>query len=100
LVKYSFPGRWWPIRAERRDSPAQLAEDGAALERFVTWVRENDEDQVSVLFTPWGEALTRCWYREALVELSRLPHVPRAAIQTNLAADLGGWGTDGGGARP
>jgi hypothetical protein len=39
-----------------------------------------------VLFTPWGEGLTRSWYRETIVRLSHLPHVARVAIQTNLAA--------------
>ncbi|WP_433048567.1 STM4011 family radical SAM protein [Dactylosporangium sp. CS-033363] len=74
--------------AKRRDPPALLREDRAALERFVGWVRTADEP-VEVLFTPWGEGLTRSWYRTALVELSRLPHVERAAIQTNLSGRLG-----------
>ena len=43
---------------------------------------------VGVLFTPWGEALVRKGYRDALVELSHLPHVDRVAIQTNLSAPL------------
>lgn len=74
--------------AKRRETPAQMADDRAALERFVDWVREDVGDQLSILLTPWGEALTRSWYRDALVELSHLPHVARAAIQTNLSADL------------
>jgi hypothetical protein len=75
--------------AKRRDSPAQLREDRAALERFVAWVVANEAgDRLSVLFTPWGEGLTRSWYRDAMVTLSRLPHVERVAIQTNLAGRL------------
>jgi hypothetical protein len=74
--------------AKRRDPPELLRADRAALERFVGWVRGAGEP-VEVLFTPWGEGLTRSWYREALVELSHLPHVGRAAIQTNLSARLG-----------
>ncbi|KPM56736.1 radical SAM protein [Frankia sp. R43] len=70
--------------AKRRDTPAQLRADRAALERFTGWVREQKHG-VSVLFTPWGEGLTRSWYRRALVELSHLPHVERVAIQTNLS---------------
>ena len=70
--------------AKRRDTGAQLAEDRAALERFTAWVAGDDGDELSILFTPWGEALTRSWYRTALVGLSRLPHVRRVAIQTNL----------------
>ncbi|ONH28729.1 radical SAM protein [Pseudofrankia asymbiotica] len=70
--------------AKRKDTPAQLRADRAALERFVGWVREWRQG-VSVLFTPWGEGLARSWYRRALVELSHLPHVERVAIQTNLS---------------
>ncbi|WP_067814333.1 STM4011 family radical SAM protein [Actinomadura kijaniata] len=70
--------------AKRRDTPEQLRADRAALERFTAWVADRDHP-VSVLFTPWGEGLVRSWYRRALVELSRLPHVRRVAIQTNLS---------------
>ncbi|MBL7496296.1 STM4011 family radical SAM protein [Frankia sp. CNm7] len=70
--------------AKRRDTPEQLRSDRAALERFTDWVREQRQG-VSVLFTPWGEGLTRSWYRRALVELSHLPRVERVAIQTNLS---------------
>jgi len=83
--------------AKRRDAPARLRADRAALERFTAWVREQTADRLSILFTPWGEGLARSWYRRALVELSRLPYVERVAIQTNLScrtewlteADLG-----------
>jgi hypothetical protein len=46
-------------------------------------------DRIGVLFTPWGEALTRRWYRDALARLSNLPQVVRAAAQTNLSCGLG-----------
>ncbi|MEV6969929.1 STM4011 family radical SAM protein [Hamadaea sp. NPDC051192] len=80
--------------AKRRDTPAQLRDDRAALDRFVEWVVANPHgDTLSVLFTPWGEGLTRSWYRQALVRLSHLPHVERVAIQTNLAGRLA-WTAD------
>ena len=75
--------------AKRRDTRSQLAADRTALARFTDWVGRNpDGDRLSVLFTPWGEGLTRSWYRDALVGLSRLAHVERVAIQTNLACRL------------
>jgi MoaA/NifB/PqqE/SkfB family radical SAM enzyme len=75
--------------AKRRESAAELTADRAALERFVTWVAGRpDGDRIGVLFTPWGEALTRRWYRDALVRLSNLPQVVRAAAQTNLSCGL------------
>ncbi|MFF3981207.1 STM4011 family radical SAM protein [Streptomyces sp. NPDC001828] len=71
--------------AKRRDTTAQLRADRAALERFEAWVAGQHEDRLSVLFTPWGEGLTRSWYQRTLVRLSRQPHVRRVAIQTNLS---------------
>ncbi|MFJ9543681.1 STM4011 family radical SAM protein [Streptomyces sp. NPDC101225] len=70
--------------AKRRDSTARLRADRAALERFARWARHS-EDQLSLLFTPWGEGLVRSWYRRTLAELSHLPHIRRVAIQTNLS---------------
>lgn len=78
--------------AKRRDSRDQLLADRAALERFTAWASSCGHP-VSVLFTPWGEGLVRPWYRRALVELSRLPHVKRVAIQTNLSQRTG-WTAD------
>ncbi|WP_286260429.1 STM4011 family radical SAM protein [Streptomyces graminofaciens] len=71
--------------AKRRDSTAQLRADRAALDRFAGWARAQTDDRLSVLFTPWGEGLVRSWYRRAMVELSREPHIDRVAIQTNLS---------------
>ncbi|MFI6691408.1 STM4011 family radical SAM protein [Streptomyces sp. NPDC050433] len=71
--------------AKRRDSTAQLRADRAALTRFTAWAAGQTGDRLSVLFTPWGEGLTRSWYRRALTDLSQLPHVARVAIQTNLS---------------
>lgn len=81
--------------AKRRDTAAQLRADRVALERFVAWVGENPDGyaQLGVLFTPWGEGLTRTWYQRALVALSTMSHVDRVAIQTNLASRLG-WLAD------
>lgn len=74
--------------AKRRDTPAELRADRAALERFTGWAAAQT-DSLAVLFTPWGEGLTRSWYREAIVRLSHLPHVRRVAIQTNLSGRTG-----------
>ncbi|WP_369197892.1 STM4011 family radical SAM protein [Streptomyces djakartensis] len=71
--------------AKRRDSPAQLRADRAALDRFAAWAAAQTDDRLSLLFTPWGEGLVRSWYRRTLAELSHLPHIRRVAIQTNLS---------------
>lgn len=76
--------------AKRRDTPEQLRADRAALARFAGWVGEQagEQDRISVLFTPWGEALTRSWYRNTMVGLSHLPQVAKVAAQTNLSCRL------------
>lgn len=79
--------------AKNKSTRAELAEDRAALTRFVGWVEAQDTHQLGVLITPWGEALIRAWYQEAMVRLSHMPHVSRIAIQTNLSARLG-WVSD------
>jgi hypothetical protein len=78
--------------AKRRDTPERLRADRAALERFTAWVSDQEFD-VSVLFTPWGEGLVRSWYRTAIVDLSWLPNVRKVAIQTNLSCRTG-WLAD------
>jgi MoaA/NifB/PqqE/SkfB family radical SAM enzyme len=74
--------------AKHAETASELAADRRALERFTDWVSTRGDDRIGILFTPWGEALVRRWYQEALVRLTRLPHVTRAAIQTNLSCRL------------
>jgi len=75
--------------AKRKDSREALATDRAAWQRFVAWVAAQPAgDRLGVLVTPWGEALIRRWYQDGLAELSHLPQITRAAVQTNLSAPL------------
>ncbi|XAM01614.1 STM4011 family radical SAM protein [Phycisphaeraceae bacterium D3-23] len=74
--------------AKRVDRPEHLTKDRAQVERFVDWAQRQADRQLGVFFTPWGEALVRPWYQEALARLSRMPHVVSAAIQTNLSCTL------------
>jgi hypothetical protein len=74
--------------AKQSANVSQLAQDRAALERFTRWIAGQTNDEFSILFTPWGEALIYDWYQAALTELSHQPNVKKVAIQTNLSADL------------
>jgi MoaA/NifB/PqqE/SkfB family radical SAM enzyme len=76
--------------AKHHESREELAADEKALARFVEWVDGQGArgHAISVLFTPWGEALIRRWYQEALVRLSNFPHVRKAAMQTNISCRL------------
>ena len=74
--------------AKHRETADELATDERALGRFVDWVESYRGGRVSVLFTPWGEALVRPWYQRAMARLTNLPHVDKAAAQTNLSYRL------------
>lgn len=74
--------------AKHQESIAEHARDAAALERFVTWVTQNTKLELSVFFTPYGEALVRKRYQDAMVTLSQLEHVQKVVIQTNLSGSL------------
>jgi len=74
--------------AKRDETHAQLEGDRQSLERFLTWIAGQSDCRFGVLSTPWGEALIRPWYQQALVALSHLPHIDRAVIQTNLSCGL------------
>lgn len=80
--------------AKRRETTAELAADRQALSRLVARIAERGDHRFSILFTPWGEALVRPWYRQALLELAGLDHVDKVAIQTNLSGPLD-WLADG-----
>lgn len=70
--------------AKRKESREQLAKDKQELERFINWVSEQPYN-ISILFTPWGEALIRRYYRDAILKLSHIDHVKKVAIQTNFS---------------
>src|SRR5262249_54726667 len=74
--------------AKHAENGEELAHDRHALERFVAWVADHSMHEIGILFTPWGEALVRPWYQEALQRLTNLGHVYKAAIQTNLSCRL------------
>jgi MoaA/NifB/PqqE/SkfB family radical SAM enzyme len=72
--------------AKHQETRAERLRDSADLERFVQWVAAQDTP-ISVFFTPWGEALVRKRYQEAMARLSHLPHLEKVVAQTN-----GAWG--------
>ncbi len=74
--------------AKRTNTAAELAQDKAELDRFVDWIVDRSPARLGILFTPWGEALIHRHYQAAIAELSHLPQVAKAAIQTNLSCNL------------
>ncbi len=74
--------------AKHQETKAEHKIDQKALERFVTWVKDQTGLVVSIFFTPWGEALIHKRYQQALVDLSHLSHVKKVVIQTNLSCHM------------
>jgi MoaA/NifB/PqqE/SkfB family radical SAM enzyme len=74
--------------AKHQESVAEHARDARALERFVAWVNAQKNLEISVFFTPYGEALVRKRYQDAMVVLSQLEHVQKVVIQTNLSGNF------------
>ena len=70
--------------AKTKNSRAELSVDKAELVKFCDWV-ETRTESIGILFTPWGEALVRSYYRNAMVELSHMSNVSKVAIQTNMS---------------
>lgn len=74
--------------AKTFDDAETRRKDKTALARFYSWLCDRQgKDQFRVLFTPWGEALVRSWYRQTLVKLSHLAHVEKVVIQTNMSVN-------------
>jgi MoaA/NifB/PqqE/SkfB family radical SAM enzyme len=73
--------------SKTKNTKAEQQQDRVALTAFVDWVAQNSnaERPIEILFTPYGEAMVRPWYREAFVQLSHLPFVKKVAVQTNLS---------------
>ncbi len=87
LSSCNYACRYCPF-SKRSETAAQLDQDRAALTRFRSWLPDQTQHRWKVLFTPWGEALVRRWYREAVVELSQQSHIDVLAVQTNLSCGL------------
>ena len=73
--------------AKKKNTRAELQYDQACLDKFVDWVGEQQQP-IGILFTPWGEALIRGYYQQAIIRLSQMPQVKKVAIQTNLSSRL------------
>ena len=73
--------------AKTSNTRNELLQDAKELSRFVDWVHSLHEP-AGVFFTPWGEALIRQHYRDAMIRLASFENVARVAIQTNLTGRL------------
>ncbi len=86
LVSCNYSCHYCPF-AKRTMNRQELLHDAACLNRFVAWLSKQKQE-ISLLFTPWGESLIHRHYQEAIASISHLPHVTKVAIQTNLSCTL------------
>src|SRR5689334_17073803 len=87
LASCNYDCRYCPF-AKRAETVSERAEDSTALAKFLDWIGSNTQHEFEILFTPWGEALNRRRYQQAMIKLSRLANLGKVAIQTNLSARL------------
>lgn len=69
--------------AKHHETDDEHAHDAQALSRFVAWIGQESTHHFSIFFTPWGEALIRKRYQDAIAHLTNLPNIDKVAIQTN-----------------
>ena len=74
--------------AKHVENAVERQRDNSSLQRFTQWVLEQRDLNLSLFFTPWGEALVRKSYQRALVDLSHADHVSKVVFQTNLSSRL------------
>jgi MoaA/NifB/PqqE/SkfB family radical SAM enzyme len=74
--------------AKKVETREEHENDRLQLEKFVSRMDELNSITISILFTPWGEALIHDRYQSAIARLSNMDHVEKVAIQTNLSCKL------------
>ncbi|REJ88076.1 MAG: radical SAM protein [Planctomycetota bacterium] len=87
LTSCNYSCEYCPF-AKRTETKAQLRRDQQSLVRFTRWIESQRQHAWKVLLTPWGEALVRAWYRDAIVALTQVRQLESVAVQTNLSCGL------------
>lgn len=74
--------------AKRASSERELEKDKALLLKFCNYIIDNTfEIPITLLFTPYGEALLHDYYIDAFAMLSRCANIAKVSCQTNLSFD-------------
>ncbi|WP_127960137.1 STM4011 family radical SAM protein [Serratia microhaemolytica] len=74
--------------AKHQESAAERQADRRSLRRFTAWAQQQSDLALKLFFTPWGEALIRKHYQQALITLSQTAHIEKVVFQTNLSGRL------------
>ncbi len=73
--------------SKNKESQMQIKKDKEALARFINYI-ENLQNEVSIMITPYGEAMYYQYYEEAVAYLTTINNVVNVGIQTNLSFDI------------
>lgn len=74
--------------AKRKMNDGELQKDKTALFRFIQWVESAPlKKPISIMLTPYGEAMIHRYYWQALARLTKCPQVAKVSVQTNLSFD-------------
>ncbi len=79
---------WYCPFAKTTSTETVLEQDRDALKQFINKIEGLNEYNISIFFTPCGEALIYPWYRDAIHQLSHFAHIDKVVIQTNLSSEL------------
>ena len=76
-------------RLNRNEIIKELELDKKYLNNFVNFIKNyNFNNQISILFTPYGEALNNQYYYDAIIRLSKIESVENICCQTNLSFNI------------
>ncbi len=70
--------------AKRPVNQKELEKDKEGLSRFISWIGKQ-ENMLSIMFVPYGEALIHEHYTKAFAQLSKMLNVTAISCQTNLS---------------
>ena len=77
--------------AKHTSSQEQQKKDEKSWWQFCKQVQNMEEDRISILIAPYGEALIHAYYTEGMASLSKLKQVGKIGCQTNLSIEVGEW---------
>lgn len=71
--------------AKNKLSQEELQKDYNALWKFYESIEINPSQNLTIMFTPYGEGMIHDYYQEIIIKLAELENVKAVGIQTNLS---------------
>lgn len=71
--------------AKHKMTNSELEKDKMAFDRFSEKIKTDSTHDLTVMITPYGEAMIHEYYQNGLIDLAKLQHIKGVGIQTNLS---------------